>query len=83
VPYRTLLDWLKAYGIKSPSKGHVLKVPADQMSAIIDARKPAWKMRCKAAQEAKRKREDRKVPVGKDPEKALKNHSRASKRART
>ena len=80
VPYRTLLDWLKAHGIKSPSKGHILKIPAGEIEAIIAEHKPAWEKRRKAAQEAKRKREARAIPLGKNAEEAPKNHSRGSKR---
>ena len=55
VPYRTLLDWLKASGVYTPCKGHPIRIDEEQMAAIIAKHKPAWEKRCRAATERRRK----------------------------
>lgn len=57
VPYRTLLDWLRAAEIHTPRRGCPIRVDEDELAAIIAKRKPAWEKRCRAATERRRKGE--------------------------
>lgn len=80
VPYRTLLDWLKASGVYTPCKGHPIRIEEEQMAAVIAKHKPAWEKRCRAATERRRKGETevqpkaakgrQEVHVGEDEEKS-------------
>ena len=57
VPYRTLLDWLRAAEIHTPCRGRPIRVDEDELAAIIAKHKPAWEKRCRAATERRRKGE--------------------------
>lgn len=79
VPYRTLLDWLRAAGVHTPCKGRPIRIDEEQMAAIIAKHKPAWEKRCRAATERRRKGDKsqsevtqgrQEVYLGKDEEKS-------------